>query len=99
MDSMFANSSAEKLDLTSFNTEKVIDMKDMFGNGYTVSTAGDGALAKEIDLSSFDFRSLLRSERMFYGAKAEKIYVKSEKELTRLINTYSVPQTAKLIVK
>ena len=63
MDSMFYESKAESIDLSSFDTSNVTDMSQMFR----------GSTATTLDLSSFDTSKVTNMRSMFYNSKATSL--------------------------
>ena len=89
MSKMFSNSKAESLDLSSFNTEKVTDMREMFKWCQAENVKGleniktskvtdmqsmfEHSSMKSLNLASFDTKLVTNMKRMFYYSQATSI--------------------------
>ena len=92
MDSMFYDSQATSLDLSSFDTSNVTNMTRMFynsqatsldlssfdtSNAYTMGYMFHSSSATTLDLSSFDTSNTIDMDNMFYGSNATTLDLSS----------------------
>ena len=89
MNSMFYNSTATTLDLSSFDTSNVIDMTNMFYN----------STATTLDLSSFDTSNVTNMSNMFYGCSATTGYARTQADADRFNNSSGKPSALVFVVK
>lgn len=89
MDSMFRNSKATSLDLSSFNTSSVTRMDYMFYNSQATS----------LDLSSFDTSKVTNMSNMFYGSQATIGYARTQADADKFNGSSSKPAELTFIVK
>ena len=102
MKSMFTNSAATTIDLSSFNTSKVTNMSNMFANSaattldlssFNTSNVTDmnsmftNSAATTIDLSSFNTSKVNNMYSMFYGSKATTLDL-SNFDASNVTNVY-----------
>ena len=92
MNSLFSNSKATSVDLSSFNTSSITNMYRMFANSEFISvdlsnfdtsnvtnmsSMFEGSKIVNLDLSSFDTSNVTDVEKMFYNSSSTSINVSS----------------------
>ena len=114
MDSMFYESKAESIDLSSFDTSNVTNMSLMFSNSAATSLdlsnfntskvtsmygMFQGSKATSLDLSNFDTSNVTSMKYMFSASKATTGYARSQEDADRFNASSGKPSGLTFVVK
>ena len=115
MSNMFQGSKAISIDLSSFDTSKVTDMRSMFEDSAAIEIKGlenfdtskvtnmsymfSRSKATSLDLSSFDTTNVTDMSKMFYNSKATTGYARSQEDADRFNASSEKPAGLTFVVK
>jgi surface protein len=86
---MFQDSRATTLDLSSFDTSNVVNMRSMFSN----------SRATTLDLSSFDTSNVTDMSSMFYNSQATTGYARTQADADKFNASSYKPAGLNFVVK